>query len=82
MEKFVKMSMALNEQELNQYINNGARTITSIDCEGFFRKMVGYMGRCINEEIILDKIILILFYLIVFLIAGFVILIVCQNNKN
>jgi hypothetical protein len=51
---YVRMSMANNEHELNQNINEGARLIFSVDCEGCFRNMMGYLRRCINEEVIFD----------------------------
>ena len=51
---FVVRSQSRNEAELLNYIGEGFRTITSTDCGGYYKKMLGYIVRCLNNEIILE----------------------------
>lgn len=49
---YTKRINARNEQELMKGIAEGRSFITQSDCEGYFRNMVSYLTRSINEEVI------------------------------
>jgi transposase len=50
----VRRSRPTNETELMQLIESGATMITESDCESYFRHMLGFLGRCINGEEVID----------------------------
>ena len=54
MKNFVKRGQPSNESELMALIEDGNNIITSNDCGGFYRKMISYLPRCINSEVIND----------------------------
>ena len=43
---------ARNESEFFELISSGFSCITSEDCDGWYRKMLGYVIRCSNNEVI------------------------------
>jgi transposase len=51
---FVRRVSVNNEQQLISSINSGASLITPEDCEGFYRNMISYIPRSINNEMFLD----------------------------
>ena len=50
----VKRCSPQNEEELFSLIEEGSRLITAEDTEGYFRKMLSYISRCISREEIWD----------------------------
>ena len=51
---FAKRENPSNENHLLEIIESGSRIITSEDCNGFYRNMMFYILRCLNDEIIED----------------------------
>jgi len=50
--EIVKRMSPTWEMDLLQAIEDGANMITSNDCEGYYRNMLSYITRCLNNEII------------------------------
>lgn len=50
----VKRSSPQNESELMEIIAKSSSLLTSTDCEGYYRNMLRYIPRCINNELIKD----------------------------
>jgi transposase len=50
----VKSELVSNEEELLARINTASIEITESDCDGYFRNMLCYIGRCMNNEDIDD----------------------------
>ena len=51
---FVTRGQARDEQELKNLIQSGFTEVTEDDCDGYYRKMSGYINRCLNNEIIFE----------------------------
>jgi transposase len=50
----VKSDVVTNEDELLARINTESNEVTENDCDGYFRNMLRYIGRCMNNEEIDD----------------------------
>ena len=50
----VVRAQARNENELLNLIDDGFKVITANDCSNYYRKMLRYISRCLNREIILE----------------------------
>jgi len=52
--EFTKRQRPNNEAELMIAIENGKQTINASDCAGFYKNMLKYIRKCVNNEIIED----------------------------
>lgn len=50
----VRQANCKNEEELNNAISNSAKSITTEDCNGYWRNMFRYITKALNNEIIND----------------------------
>jgi hypothetical protein len=54
LKEHVKRQNPMNENELFHHIEVGSNLVTNVDAEGYFRKMLSYLIRCLNNEPIYD----------------------------
>ena len=54
MEELFDYKTVRDEQKLKNLIQSGFTEVTEDDCDGYYRKMSGYINRCLNNEIIFE----------------------------
>ena len=52
--EFTKRQCFNNETELMAAIMNDKNSVTAFDCPGFYKNMIQYIRKCVNNEEIID----------------------------